>query len=147
MAAGGLPHAEIEGKAVTRDQPGRRVPRPDFDASIDELDERAWNGEGPQTFSDIVATAERLARETDQEVLTAWLRHHAVSLIGQHLLVAAVNTQRDVEARFSALLTEAEPVDAEAFVERLKEEQPGLLRAWLMQQLTPLVAARLGERP
>jgi hypothetical protein len=75
-------------------------------------------------------------------VLTAWLRHHAVSLIGQHLLVAAVNTQRDVEARFSALLTEAE-----AFVERLKEEQPGLLRAWLMQQLTPLVAARLGERP
>lgn len=123
------------------------MPRPDFDASVDELDERAWNGEGPQTFSDIVATAERLARETAPEVLTAWLRHHAVSLIGQHLLVAAVNTQRDVEARFSALLRESGPVDAETLVERLKEEHPGLLRAWLMQQLPPLVAARLGERP
>ena len=131
---------------MTQNQPGRRVPRPDFDASVDELAERAWNGEGPQSFSDIVATAERLARETDPEVLTAWLRHNAVPLIGQHLLVAAVNTQRDVEERFSALLREAGPVDAETFVERLKEEQPGLLRAWLMQQLTPVVAARLGER-
>ena len=45
------------------------------------------------------------------------------------------------------LLTEARAVDAETFVDRLKEEQPGLLRAWLMQQLTPLVAARLGKRP
>ena len=79
-------------------------------------------------------------------MLTAWLRHNAVPLIGQNLLVAAVNTQRDVEARFSALLTEAGPADAETFVERLKEEQPGLLRAWLMQQLTPVVAARLAER-
>jgi len=70
------------------------VPRPDFDTSVDELDERARNGEGPQTFCDIVATAERLALETDLEVLTAWLRHNALPLIGQHLLVAAVSRGR-----------------------------------------------------
>jgi hypothetical protein len=54
-----------------------------------------------------------------------------------------VNTQRDVEERFSAILTEAGPADAETFVERLKEEQPGLLRAWLMQQ----AHARRGRPP
>jgi hypothetical protein len=131
---------------ITKERSGQRVATPDFDASVDELNEQAWNGDGPQTFADIVATAERVVQETDNEVLTAWLRENAVPLIGQNLLVAAVNTQRDVEARFSTLLAQAETVDAEAFVERMKEEQPGLLRAWLLQQLVPLVAARLKDR-
>jgi hypothetical protein len=135
-----------EVSTITKERSGQRVATPDFDASVDELNEQAWNGDGPQTFADIVATAERVVQETDNEVLTAWLRENAVPLIGQNLLVAAVNTQRDVEARFSTLLAQAETVDAEAFVERMKEEQPGLLRAWLLQQLVPLVAARLKDR-
>jgi hypothetical protein len=69
-----------------------------------------------------------------------------VPLIGQNLLVAAVNTRRDVEARFSTLLAQAETVDPEAFAERMKQEQPELLQAWLLEQLVPLVAARLKDR-
>ena len=131
--------------APTRRWEHERVPAPDFDGHVEAVVDRARRGDGPRTGAQILAAARAAVDATDPERLNAWLRDNAVALIAQQLLVASEHSQQHVEARVSTLLATSDTLDAEAIVEHLVEEYPGLLRAWLTQQAVPLVAARLAR--
>jgi hypothetical protein len=119
------------------------VPSPDHDGHVDAVVQNAWRGDGPRTGTQILAAAQAVVDGTDPDTLNRWLRDNAVTLIAQQLLVASVHSQQHVEARVSTILVTSDTDDPATIVERLIEEYPGLLRAWLMQQAVPLVAARV----
>jgi hypothetical protein len=114
---------------------------------------RVAAGAGPQTMVDIRRFASELAArlETDPAVLV-WMTANAMPLIGQQLLVAAVQAVADPARAFAAALEQCRRelgtrADAATVSSRLMENHPGAVRAWLVkEQLPRLIADRLDDK-
>ena len=121
----------------------------DFAADLDRLLAGLRQGDGPQSMSGMVENAGALveqARGDDPEQLARWLDDNAVPLVAQQLLIATVHAEQSPATELPhvvrewAAAREATAADAVAW---LKEEHPGLLRAWLLGRVEELVAELL----
>jgi hypothetical protein len=92
----------------------------------------------------------RRSRAEDPAGLDGWFRDNAEALVGQQLLVANVHAQLSPAADLQSVLSEwaarSENSTPAAAVAWLKEEHPGLLRAWLLSRVEELIADELARR-
>jgi hypothetical protein len=90
------------------------------------------------------------ASQTGPTQLRDWFDANAEMLIGQQLLVASVHSQQSPETELPRLLREwirdAEDPSPDDAVEWLKQEYPGLLRAWLLTRVADLIAAEMDRQ-
>ena len=124
----------------------------DFAADIEELVASVEAGGGPRSMSSMVQTAAALAersRREDPAGLHRWFDDNAAALIGQQLLIANVHAQESAEIdlpsavrRWAAQYEGRTPSEALAW---LKEEHPGLLRAWLLSRAEGLIGEELAR--
>ena len=131
----------------------------DFCADVDAVVSLSLEGRGPLSMSETVqAAASTITRLEEQapQALTGWLHANATVLLAQQLLVASVQSQRQVEDRLHAALTDwrqtvmdpAVPTDTGGVSEApewLRENRPGLLRAWLLSRLPALLRSELDD--
>jgi hypothetical protein len=81
--------------------------------------------------------------------LQRWLNDNAETLIGQQILVATVHAQSSPETELPRVLRAwcagASGSTAVEATEWLKEEYPGLLRAWLLSRVEELLDAAIAD--
>lgn len=81
--------------------------------------------------------------------LQGWLSENLPSLIGQQILVASVHGQSsplvELPRVLGAWAAQSNNPTAVAAVEWLKEEYPGLLRAWLLCRVEELIGDELSN--
>ncbi len=129
----------------------------DFCADVDALLSLSLDGRGPVAMTEIMdtaaATVDRLGAQAP-ESLSSWLHADAVTLLAQQLLVASVHSQVDVDERFDQAVSQwrnqvahhsdkGSDEQTQSALDWLRENQPGLLRAWLLTQLPALVGRRI----
>lgn len=121
----------------------------DFAANLTQLLDLAERGDGPQTMSELIAAASSVVQrsQADPTQLRRWLDDNAQALVGQQLLVTVVHGQESPGVELLRVLrkwvAQTDDRTAAAAVEWLKEEHPGLLRAWLLGRVEELIAAEL----
>ena len=103
-------------------------------------------------MSQMIEAAHAIVRHgrSDPVQVQRWMGDHAETLIGQQILVASVHGQRspdvDLPRVLHAWAAAADPSPtAAAAMEWLKEEHPGLLRAWLLSRVEELLDAELAN--
>ncbi len=126
----------------------------DFAVNLEQLLTSAGQVGGPTSMLDMMRTASAVvaqSRRDDPAGLHRWLDENADALVGQQLLIASVHVQPSpgaalpralndwLEGRGSETATEA--------VAWLKENHPGLLRAWLLSRVDEMIAAELAANP
>jgi hypothetical protein len=123
----------------------------DFAADIADLLDKTNRGEGPRSMSEMIGAAQAVVRvgRSHPTQLQRWLNDHAETLIGQQILVASVHAQSSPEIELPRVLREwtadAPSPTGAAALEWLKEEYPGLLRAWLLSRVEELLHAELPD--
>ncbi len=123
----------------------------DFTADVSRLLEQTQHGDGPRSMTQMVEAVDALCPvgHAPGEELQSWLAENARDLIGQQVLVASVHAQSLPLDELPRVLhdwaTSAEHPTATAAVVWLKEEYPGLLRAWLLSRVEGLVGAELQQ--
>ncbi len=122
----------------------------DFGADLEALLALTREAEGPRTMSGMVQAATSLvqrSRSEDPEGLRHWFEENAEVLVCQQLLVANVHSQpsprTDLPRALRQWAAQSEDQSAAAAVAWLKEENPALLRAWLLGRVEDLVADEL----
>ena len=121
----------------------------DFAADVADLLHQTERGEGPRSMAQMIEAAQTVVRagRSHPIELQTWLNDNAETLIGQQILVSSVHAQSSAATELPRVLrTWAASVDqptATAAMEWLKEEYPGLLRAWLLSQVEGLLDAEL----
>lgn len=122
----------------------------DFGADLEVLLALTREAEGPRTMSGMVAAATALiqrSRSEDPEGLRRWFDENAEVLVCQQLLVANVHSQPSPKTDLPRVLREwaarVEDRSAASAVAWLKEENPALLRAWLLSRAEDLIADEL----
>lgn len=124
----------------------------DFQADIAGLLRQIHLGAGPRSMSQMVEAVDSLleAGRSPPVELQGWLRDNLPNLIGQQILVASVHAQSlplvELPRVLRAWAAESDNPTAAAAVEWLKEEYPGLLRAWLLCRVEELIDDELGEQ-
>jgi DNA-binding HxlR family transcriptional regulator len=82
--------------------------------------------------------------------LQGWLSANLPNLIGQQILVASVHAQSSPSVELPKVLrawaAQSDDPTAAAAIEWLKEEYPGLLRAWLLSRVEELIEHELDQR-
>src|SRR6478735_11570147 len=90
------------------------------------------------------------AGRTQPAELQRWLSDNLPALIGQQVLVASVHAQSSPLVELPRVLRawagQSHDPTAAAAMEWLKEEYPGLLRAWLLCRVEELIDDELGKR-
>ena len=124
----------------------------DFAADLGGLLALVEHGAGPRTMSSMVQEVDVIvqrSRTDDPAGLERWFNDNAETLIGQQILVASVHAQRSpaielprVVRAWSAQTEDPTPAAAVAW---LKEEYPGLLRAWLLCRVEDLIADEIAR--
>jgi len=124
----------------------------DFTADLEHLLAQIEDGGAPRTMSSMVQAAHALvqrSRNADSPRLQQWLNDNAAMLVGQQLLVANVHAQQDPLTALPRALDEwaarSEDRTPAAAVAWLKEEYPGLLRAWLLSRVEELIADEIAR--
>ena len=124
----------------------------DFTADVEHLLAQVEDGGAPRTMSSMVHAAYALvqrSRSADPPGLQRWLNDNAATLVGQQLLVANVHAQQDPRTALPRALDEwaarSEDRAPAAAVAWLKEEYPGLLRAWLLSRVEELIADEIAR--
>ena len=122
----------------------------DFGADLEALLALTRGSEGPRTMSGMVQAATALiqrSRSEDPEGLERWFDENAEVLVCQQLLVANVHSQPSPKTDLSRALREwaaqSDDTSPAAAVAWLKEENPALLRAWLLSRVEDLIADEL----
>jgi len=117
----------------------------DFQADIADLFRGIRTGAGPRSMSQMVHAVDSLldAGQAQPAQLQAWVRENLPNLIGQQILVASVHAQSSPSVELPRVLREwaaqSDNPTAAAAMEWLKEEYPGLLRAWLLSRVEDLI--------
>jgi len=123
----------------------------DFAGDIADLLDRTNLGDGPRSMSEMIEAAQAVVRvgRSHPAQLQRWLNDHAETLIGQQILVASVHAQSSPETELHRVLrawrADAPSPTGAAALEWLKEEYPGLLRAWLLSRVEQLLDAKLPD--
>jgi len=122
----------------------------DFSADLEQLVSLIDQGAGPRTMSSMAQSASSLIQRSrcdDPAGLERWFSENAEVLVAQQLLVANVHKQQSPATELPRVLREwaahSEDQTPEAAVGWLKEEYPGLLRAWLLSRVADLIADEL----
>ena len=124
----------------------------DFQADIADLLRQIQLGAGPRSMSQMVEAAHSLleAGRAQPAELHCWLSDNLPALIGQQILVASVHAQSSPLVELPRVLRawagQSNDPTAAAAMEWLKEEYPGLLRAWLLCRVEELIDDQLGKR-
>ena len=89
------------------------------------------------------------AGRSQPDELQRWLSDNLSALIGQQILVASVHAQSSPLVELPRVLrawaAESNDPTAAAAVEWLKEEYPGLLRAWLLCRVEEMIDIELNN--
>jgi len=124
----------------------------DFTADVEHLLAQVEDGGALRTMSSMVDAAYALVDSSggaDPAGLQRWLNDNAATLVGQQLLVANVHAQQDPRTALPRALDEwaarSEDRAPAAAVAWLKEEYPGLLRAWLLSRVEELIADEIAR--
>jgi hypothetical protein len=123
----------------------------DFTADIADLLDKTNLGEGPRSMSEMIEATQTLVRvgRSHPTQMQRWLNDHAETLIGQQILVASVHAQSSPETELPRVLhawkADAPSPTSAAALEWLKEEYPGLLRAWLLSRVEELLHSELSD--
>ncbi len=125
----------------------------DFVADLDRLLVSVAHEAGPRTMSGMAEAAASLvqrSRASDPTGLQRWLDDNAETLVGQQILVANVHAQQSPAIElplavraWAAQHDDQNPAEAVAW---LKENRPGLLRAWLLSRVEDLIAEEMTRR-
>ena len=124
----------------------------DFQADIADLLRQIQLGAGPRSMSQMVEAVHSLleAGRAQPAELQRWLSDNLSALIGQQILVASVHAQSSPLVELPRVLRawagQSNDPTAAAAMEWLKEEYPGLLRAWLLCRVEELIDDELGKR-
>ncbi len=124
----------------------------DFQADIADLHRQIQLGAGPRSMSQMVEAVHSLleAGRAQPAELQRWLSDNLPALIGQQILVASVHAQSSPLVELPRVLRawagQSNDPTAAAAMEWLKEEYPGLLRAWLLCRVEELIDDELGKR-
>lgn len=124
----------------------------DFTADLQRLLASVKFDAGPRTMSSMVQAADELvqrSRADDPAGLERWFGDNAETIIGQQLLVANVHAQLapgiDLPRVVHEWAAHSKDWTPAAAVAWLKEEHPGLLRAWLLSRVEELIADELAR--
>ncbi len=123
----------------------------DFAADVAGLLDKMRLGEGPRSMSQMIEAAEAVVRSgrSHSSELQRWLNDNAENLIGQQILVASVGAQSSPETELPRVVRAwsrgAPRRTAAEAMEWLKEEYPGLLRAWLLSRVEELLDAEIAD--
>jgi hypothetical protein len=124
----------------------------DFQADIADLLRQIRLGAGPRSMAQMVEAVDSLlqAGRSQPAELQRWLSDNLPALIGQQILVASVHAQFaplvELPRVLRAWAAQSNDPTAAAAMEWLKEEYPGLLRAWLLCRVEELVGDELSKR-
>jgi len=130
----------------------------DFCANVDELVALSTDGRGPSSMAEMLAAAREVVarlRAQDPVALHEWLDANADVIIAQQVLATLVHAQKTASDDVSLLLRDwlydraGTEADARSGAAWLREENPAILRAWLLSQVDRLVEdeiTRLGTQ-
>jgi hypothetical protein len=124
----------------------------DFTANLEQLLASVERGDGPRSMSSMIQAAAALiqrSRRNNPTGLEGWLNDNADALIGQQILIANVHAQPSPATELPRALHQwaaqgegRTPAQAVAW---LKEEYPGLLRAWLLSRVEDLIGDEMAR--